>query len=162
MVRSGDQIHGYLVGQINSMLRRLGMFGGEPALWTTFDHLFYLEDDDRGIDDLRQSWRDRNAFTPTGLKGALQRQLPDNTIVEALSSMYADAARNRGWLELDRILTRDEYIELRDAITPFAEHDRTLTEVVDTFGEPSVLFGRIYSSTPVRSVAKSGMRPQTR
>lgn len=67
MVRSGHQMHTYLVEQVNNMVRRLGMFGGEPALWTIFDHLFYLEDDEYGIEDLRQSWRDRNAFTPTSV-----------------------------------------------------------------------------------------------
>ncbi|WP_280266384.1 hypothetical protein [Nocardia wallacei] len=141
MVRSGKQMRGYLVDQVNNMLRRPHMFGGEPALWIAFDHLFYLEDDDFGVEDLRQSWRDRNAFTPTGLKGALQRQLPDNILVDALSSVYAETARNRGWLALDRTLTRDEYLELRKAITPFTEHDHTFTEVVDTFGPPSIRFG---------------------
>ncbi|MFJ4657323.1 hypothetical protein ACIP5Y_39160 [Nocardia sp. NPDC088792] len=141
MVRSGDQMHVYLVNQVNQILRRLSMFGGEPALWTTFDHLYFLEGDENGIEKLRQSWRDRNAFTPTGVKGALQQQLPHSGIEDALASMYAEVARNRGWLRLDRTLTADEYTTLRTEIAPFTEHDRTLTDVVDAFGEPSVLFG---------------------
>ncbi|MCU1641449.1 MAG: hypothetical protein JWN03_1724 [Nocardia sp.] len=141
MVRSGDQIHAYLVNQVNRMLRRLSMFGGEPALWTTFDHLYFLEGDEDGIENLRQSWRDRNAFTPTGVKGALQKQLPHNDIEYALASIYGEVARNRGWLQLDRTLTGDEYTALCAEIAAFTELDRTWTDVVGIFGEPSVLFG---------------------
>ncbi|MET8778105.1 hypothetical protein ABZV58_24155 [Nocardia sp. NPDC004654] len=150
MVRSGDRMHAYLIDQVNMMLRRPQMYGGEPALWTTFDHLFFLEDEDRGRADLWESWRERNAFTPTGPKGALQRHLPGNDLAHALASMYAEAARNRGWLRLDRILTADEYVEIREAIASFTGQDRSYSDVIDTFGEPSVLFGssnRLYGKT---------------
>ncbi|WP_174186928.1 hypothetical protein [Nocardia barduliensis] len=140
MVRSAHEMHTYLIDQVNNMLRRLGMFGGEPALWTLFDHLFYLEGEDHGVADIYESWRDRNAFTPTGAQGALGRLLPDN-LRSALPSMYAEAARNRGWLRLDRTLTPDEYARLRASIEPFAEQDHTWSDVVDAFGQPSVLFG---------------------
>ncbi|MEV0032212.1 hypothetical protein [Nocardia sp. NPDC050793] len=103
--------------------------------------MFFLEDDDNGRGDLWNSWRDRNAFTPTGARGALLRELPRNGIVTALASMYAEAARNRGWLVLDRALTRDEYTELCAATARFTDRDRTFSEAIDAFGEPSVLFG---------------------
>ncbi|MEV0292430.1 hypothetical protein [Nocardia sp. NPDC050710] len=149
MTRSAQEMHAYLVNQVNLMLRRLGMFGGEPALWTLFDHLFFLEGDDHGVSDLHESWRERNAFTPTGAQGALRRLLPD-TMRSALPSMYAEAARHRGWLDLDRTLTPDEYARLRTAIPSFVEDDRTWSEVVEAFGQPSVLFGstnRLYEKT---------------
>lgn len=113
MVRSAEAMHAYLIDQVNLMLRRLDMYGGEPALWTLFDHLFFLEDADNGVPDLHESWRARNAFTPTGVQGALKRLLPER-LHSALPSMYAEAARQRGWLRVDRALTSDEHIALRD------------------------------------------------
>ncbi|MFC4126400.1 hypothetical protein ACFOW8_15795 [Nocardia rhizosphaerae] len=156
-MRSALEMHAYLIGQVNSMVRRLGMYGGEPALWTLFDHLFYLEDDGQGIADIYQSWRDRNAFTPTGAQGALRRLLPHD-LKSALPSMYAEAARNRGWLRLDRTLTQDEYAEVRTSIEPFAERDRTWSDIVDAFGRPSVLFGGtnpLYEKTLAYATADS-------
>lgn len=141
MVRSGHQMREYLLVRINAMLRRIQMFGGEPALWAIFDHLFYLDDEDRGIEDLRQSWRDRNVFTPIGPKGALQRLLPESVVADALASLYAETARNRGWLRPDRILTRAEYSALRATLEPFAAEDRAYGDVVAEFGAPSVRFG---------------------
>ncbi|MFI6165923.1 hypothetical protein ACIBCN_03970 [Nocardia sp. NPDC051052] len=140
MVRSAEAMHAYLIDQVNLMLRRLEMYGGEPALWTLFDHLFFLEEADNGIADLHESWRARNAFTPTGVKGALQRHLPDD-LCSALPSMYAEAARQRGWLRLDRALTTDEHTALRASIEAFVTENRTWHDVLDTFGPPSVLFG---------------------
>lgn len=140
MVRSAHDMRMYLIDQVNDMLRRLGMFGGEPALWTLFDHLFYLEDQGHSVGELYESWRDRNAFAPTGVQGALGRLLPDN-LNSALPSMYAEAARDHGWLRLDRTLTPDEYAQLRGSIEPFTEQDHTWSDVVDAFGQPSVLFG---------------------
>ncbi|MEU7145571.1 hypothetical protein ABZ942_39425 [Nocardia sp. NPDC046473] len=140
MVRSAEAVHAYLIDQVNLMLRRLEMYGGEPALWTLFDHLFFLEDADNGVQDLHESWRARNAFTPTGVKGALQRHLPGD-LGSALPSMYAEAARQRGWLRLDRTLTMDEHTHLRTSIETFVAENRTWRDVLDAFGEPSVLFG---------------------
>ncbi|PXX62469.1 hypothetical protein DFR70_107338 [Nocardia tenerifensis] len=140
MLRSSEAMHAYLIDQVNQMLRRLAMFGGEPALWTVFHHLFLLEDTDSGMADLHESWRARNAFTPTGIKGALQRHLPDG-LHSALPSMYAEAARQRGWLRLDRTLTDDEYAAVRSSIGTFVAENRTWHDVEETFGPPSVLFG---------------------
>ncbi|WP_433663606.1 hypothetical protein ACQPW1_16660 [Nocardia sp. CA-128927] len=140
MVRSAEARHTYLIDQVNLMLRRLDMFGGEPALWTVFDHLFFLEDADNGIADLHESWRARNAFTPTGVKGALQRHVPA-CLRSALPSMYAEAARQRGWLTVDRTLTSDELTTLRASIETFVAENRTWRDVLEAFGQPSVLFG---------------------
>ncbi|MEU0504714.1 hypothetical protein [Nocardia sp. NPDC005998] len=139
-LRPSQDVHAYLLQRVNAMLRRLGMFGGEPALWAVFDHLYFLEGDNNGLDDLHESWRDRNAFTPTGARGALHRLLPDD-LHSALPSMYAEAARRRGWLTLDRTLTNTEYSALRATIDSFTQHDHTWSDVLESFGEPSVLFG---------------------
>lgn len=37
------EIHAYLVEQLNRVLRRPGMFGGETALWMVVDHLLFVE-----------------------------------------------------------------------------------------------------------------------
>lgn len=147
MVRSGHEMHDYLITQVNHMLRRVDMYGGEPALWTIFDHLFYLEDNDYGFDDLRNSWRDRNAFTPTGLKGPLRQYFPEEVITSAEASIYAEAARNRGWLRPDRTLTPAEYADLLESIEPFAADNRTRTEILAQFGDPSIRFGGSWAGT---------------
>lgn len=140
-VRTGHQMHAYLVERVNHMIRRLGMYGGEPALWTIFEHLYYLEGVDSGRADLWQSWQERNAFRSTGLKGALHGLLPDNIFDDAVASMYAEAAHVRGWLELDRTSTGGEFGELHESIDAFAAEDHAWSEVVAAFGEPSVLIG---------------------
>ncbi|MFI5714682.1 hypothetical protein [Nocardia sp. NPDC051750] len=150
VVRTGHQMHAYLIEQVNHMIRRLGMFGGEPALWTTFEHLYHLEGDDNGRADLWQSWEERKEFRSTGLKGALAQLLPDKIVSDAVASMYAEAARSRGWLELDRTLTPGELGELNESIESFAADDHVWSEVVAAFGEPSVLIGgsnRYYGKT---------------
>ncbi|MFB8280518.1 hypothetical protein [Nocardia colli] len=140
MVRSAEVMHAYLIDQVNLMLRRLEMYGGEPALWTLFDHLFFLEDADNGVADLHESWRARNAFTPTGVQGALKRHLPEG-LRSALPSMYAEAARQRGWLRVDRALTSAEHTTLCGSVESFVTTNRTLADVLDAFGQPSALFG---------------------
>ncbi|WP_174361945.1 hypothetical protein [Nocardia brevicatena] len=44
--RSATEIRDYLVGRLNSALRRPGMFGGEIALRLLLDHLVYAEHQD--------------------------------------------------------------------------------------------------------------------
>ncbi|MGI5222458.1 hypothetical protein [Nocardia sp. CA-290969] len=134
-------MHDYLIDRVNDILRRAEMFGGEPALWTTFDHLYHLEGDDSGYMDLRQSWSERNASTSTGLKGALCGLLPENVVTNAVASMYAEAAQARTWLRLDRTLAHSEMTELRKRVHSFAAEDHSWSEVVAAFGEPSVLIG---------------------
>ncbi|MGW3106679.1 hypothetical protein [Streptomyces sp. NPDC001100] len=41
---AADEIHAYLIRQLNLALRRPGMFGNESALRTLLDHLLFVEE----------------------------------------------------------------------------------------------------------------------
>jgi hypothetical protein len=65
-LRSSIEIRDFLVDQLNLMLRRPGMYGGEMAILLATDHLAYIE---RGEDAWAaglEAMRDRGAFVCTG------------------------------------------------------------------------------------------------
>jgi hypothetical protein len=134
----------YLIEQLNHVLRRPGMYSphGESALWMVFNHLTYLEsaDNQPGRQALRDQWSNRGAFTPTGVTGAFKRLIPGD-VTNAVSSLFAEEARDRDWLTLDRTLTADEYESLRGDLTTWAQQDRSHGDVLDAFGPPSIWFG---------------------
>jgi hypothetical protein len=137
-------MHSYLIEQLNHMLRRPGMYGSdaESALWMMFDHLAHLEGADTQAwwQGLRDSWRSRSAFTQTGVTGAFKHLLPGRA-TDAVSSLFGEEARARGWLTTDRTLMAGEYGSARDALATWAAHDRSHGDVLDTFGPPSIWFG---------------------
>lgn len=61
--------------------------------------------------------------------------------VEEAASVYAELVRRRGWLRSDRILTADEYADLRRTVIDWVASDRTWTDVTSEYGQPSILFG---------------------
>ncbi|MEO3855002.1 hypothetical protein [Acrocarpospora sp. B8E8] len=79
--RSATEIRDYLIGQLNSALRRPGMFGGETALRLLLDHLVYAEHQDQAWEQERQAMASRGAFTST-----LSRWSPSGTPTSTLSS----------------------------------------------------------------------------
>lgn len=138
---SRAEIREYLVAKLNSVLRRTGMYGGEGALIMTFDHLAFTDGLGTGWwEQQRAAWQARGAFSPLGPKGAFQHQFPGN-VESAVSSLYAESAHERGWLSLDRALTRREYDALRAGLPTWLTQDRTYTDVLNTYGPSSVLFG---------------------
>ncbi|MGA4992291.1 hypothetical protein [Nonomuraea bangladeshensis] len=138
--RSSAEIRTYLKSQLNQALRRLGMFGGETSLRLLFDHLAYAEHQETEWAQAIQSLERRGAFTSLGVTGALATVLPDLRH-DGVASIYAELAHDRGWLEADRTLTSEDHACLRRRITAWAAHDRTLSEVREEFGPPSVLLG---------------------
>ncbi|WP_285550657.1 DUF7710 domain-containing protein [Actinoplanes regularis] len=85
--------------------------------------------------------RDRGAFASTGVMGAYRYILPTAAVREAVASMYAEIAHRLGWLELDRTLSEPEFQRLSADVDGWVSQDRTLPELIDTFGHPSVWIG---------------------
>ncbi|MFF4776975.1 hypothetical protein ACFY05_29335 [Microtetraspora fusca] len=138
--RSTTEIRDYLVGELNSALRRPGMYGKEPALLIPLDHVAYVERQDEAWAEERETMRARGAFTAIGVVGAFNNLLPGGHD-DSVASVYAEFARDRGWLEADRVLTADEHRSMRRELNAWVARDRMLSEVLETFGPPSVLFG---------------------
>ncbi|WP_326550977.1 DUF7710 domain-containing protein [Micromonospora sp. NBC_01813] len=85
--------------------------------------------------------RDRDAFAATGVMGAYSDILPADALRDATTSMYAEIAHHLGWLELDRALTTAGLEQVGGLIGEWVTQDRTLPEVVETFGPPSLWIG---------------------
>jgi hypothetical protein len=85
--------------------------------------------------------RERDAFTSLGVMGAYSDILPANARRDAAASVYAEIAHHLGWLELDRALTAAEFHRLNAEVGDWVALDRTLSEVMETFGPPSVWIG---------------------
>ncbi|WP_037826127.1 hypothetical protein [Streptomyces sp. NRRL B-1347] len=137
---SADEIHAYLVEEMNHALRRPGMYGYEGALRMVLDHLLFVEGQPEARAEQEKVWEEGGAWSSTGVTGAIRRYLPDRSR-DGMASVYGEFARRRGWLRPERVLTADEYRALRGRVRAWAGADRVWGDVVDAFGEPSVLFG---------------------
>ncbi|WP_435209168.1 DUF7710 domain-containing protein [Micromonospora sp. bgisy143] len=109
------------------------------------------------LDELRA----RDAFTPTGVTGAYGHLLPADALREATASVYAEIAHRLGWLELDRALSEAEFQQLSVAIGDWVTRDRTLSDVIDTFGPPSLWIGGRNRSYP-KTLAYTTAEPDRR
>jgi hypothetical protein len=139
-LRSSTEIRDYLVDQLNMTLRRPGMFGGEMAIRLVIDHLVHVERREEAWVRQRQAMEDRGAFTVTGVSGAFAHLIPGH-YEYGMASVYAEFARAQNWLQVDRTLTATEYFAITTQMSTWVAQDRTLTDVLDAFGPPSVLFG---------------------
>ncbi|MEH1017848.1 hypothetical protein V6U90_32900, partial [Micromonospora sp. CPCC 206060] len=92
--------------------------------------------------------RARDAFTATGVMGAYSRILPADALRDATASVYAEIAHRLGWLELDRALSEAEFQQLSTDIGGWVTQDRALSEVIETFGAPSLWIGGTNSFYP--------------
>jgi hypothetical protein len=138
---AADEIHDYLIDQLNLALRRPGMFGGEVALRGLVDHLLFVERRPEAWAELVQDWGDRGLWPPTGPSGAFQEVFPKQADCAEVASVYAEFAQQRGWLRPDRVLTGEEYEVLTERVRRWAAVDRTWADVTAEFGPCSVLFG---------------------
>jgi len=138
---SANEIHAYLVDEMNQALRRPGMYGGEMALGLILRHLLFAERDQDDWTAQRQRWERRGLWTSTGVKGAFQRLLPQAGDHDTASA-YAEYAHTRDWLRSERVLSAEEYAPVRaQARTWAAERDRGWADVTAAFGPPSVHLG---------------------
>jgi hypothetical protein len=128
-----------LIGIFNKAVRRPAQFGGIGVLALLLDEIEAAERG--GAADLEGGlvWLpDGNArLSPAAI---LRHFLPDPDIHVAASQYGVDAHR-RGWLRLDRTLSAQEHDRLVEQAATWANLDRTLHEVFDEYGQPSVVFG---------------------
>ncbi|MEU1395013.1 hypothetical protein ABZ403_02925 [Micromonospora zamorensis] len=145
------------LAQVNSVLRRPGMYGRDELAERLLLEAMAAVDG-----SLTRWWtecdglRDRDAFTATGVMGAYSNILPADAVRNATSSVYAEIAHRVGWLELDRALSEAEFQELSTDVGGWVTQDRTLPEVIETFGPPSLWIGGtnpFYAKTLAYTVA---------
>ncbi|MGC5033840.1 hypothetical protein [Micromonospora sp. DT229] len=100
--------------------------------------------------------REREAFASTGVVGAYGGIVPVGSLRDATASVYAEIAHRFGWLQLDRALSEVEFHRMSTDIGGWVTQDRTMSEVIETFGPPSVWIGgtnSLYSKTLAYTVA---------
>lgn len=142
-LRTAKEVHQYLVDELNSVLRRSTMFGGELALWMVCRHVLYVEGHDHSAWEQEQrGWEVRGASSTTGVAGAMRRHLPAGLAESAMVSIYAETAHRRGWLTSDHPPRGSEYQAVRTGYHAWASQDRTYDDVLEAFGPPSILLGR--------------------
>lgn len=149
-LRTAEEIHRYLVDELNSVLRRPAMYGGESALWMVFNHVLHVEGNDHSAWEQEQrGWEVRGVWSTTGVAGAMQKHLP-RPAEDAMASIYAETAHRHGWLITDRPLPISDYQAVRAGYRAWASRDRTLSDISEAFGAPSILLGGknpLYSKT---------------
>ncbi|MGW1608416.1 hypothetical protein ACWCQZ_03215 [Streptomyces sp. NPDC002285] len=138
---SAEEIHAYLVEQLNLALRRPGMFGGETALWMLVDHLLFVEGQPKAWDEERARLAERGCWDALGVRGVFRELIPGRHYDSGTASVHAEFAHRRDWLRPDRVLDEQEYEALAGRARQWAGKDRVWSEVIAEFGEPSVLFG---------------------
>ncbi|MGW7261416.1 hypothetical protein [Streptomyces sp. NPDC054834] len=138
---TAEEIHAHLVDQLNLALRTPGMFGGELALRILLDHLLFVERQPGAFTQQQRNWEDRGLWSPVGVTGAFRDLIPGHNYECGMASVYADFAKQRGWLKPDRVLTEEAYEGLKGRVRQWAREDRTWADVTAEFGPPSVLFG---------------------
>ncbi len=148
------------LSQVNSVLRRPGMYGRDEMA----ERL--LLEAMAAVDGSLPQWRaecdrlrERGAFAATGVMGAYSTLLPADGLRDATASVYAEIAHHLGWLKLDRALSATEFEQLSDDIGGWVTQDRTLPEVIETFGPPSLWIGgtsRFYPKTLAYTTADRG------
>ncbi|MGW5532003.1 hypothetical protein [Streptomyces xanthochromogenes] len=76
---AAEEIHGYLVDQLNLALRRPGMFGGEVPLRILMDHVLFVEHQPEAWNQLKQGWEEQGLWSPVGPSGAFRDVFPAQT-----------------------------------------------------------------------------------
>ncbi|MFJ9106556.1 hypothetical protein [Streptomyces sp. NPDC102283] len=146
-----DEIHAYLIEQLNSALRRPGTFSqGDAALWMLVNHLLFVECQPEVWAEEQRSWASRGSGSSTGLGGMFGELMPGGNDQDCVASVYTEFAHRRGWLRPDRLLAADEHHALRARVRQWARTDRSWADVLSEFGPPSILCGGdspLYSKT---------------
>ncbi|MFC7243739.1 hypothetical protein ACFQO7_14790 [Catellatospora aurea] len=128
--------------QVNLALRRPGMYGRDEAGPRLLMEALAV------VDNRLADWtaecdglRSRGAFTATGVAGAFVALVPEQVRQTAAAAVYAQIAHRLGWLDLDHALPAESYHRLAAEVQDWTGQDRTLAEVVDAFGPPSLWIG---------------------
>ncbi|MFC1410548.1 hypothetical protein ACEZCY_14920 [Streptacidiphilus sp. N1-12] len=128
---------GRLLDRFNAAVRVPAAHGGVACLPPLLDALALAEG---GAEPDGARWIvDSNARLNAA--AMMRRCFPDPEIHE-VASEYGAAAYRRGWLRLDRTLPVQQHTHVVEtAETWVEEDDRTLDQVLQTYGRPSVTFG---------------------
>ncbi|MGH3297578.1 MAG: hypothetical protein ACRDP7_37865 [Trebonia sp.] len=137
---SPNDIRDYLLRQLNSALRRPEMFGGEIALRLYCDAIAFADRGDQAWAEDLSALRSREAFTSTGVTGAVERVL-GHKAADVMASVYAEIARQHAWLTVDNDLPEADFHRIGNRLPAWCAQDRSHSEVVAEFGEPSMLIG---------------------
>ncbi|KKD04233.1 hypothetical protein [Streptomyces sp. WM6386] len=139
-VVTADEIHAYLVGQLNRALRHPEGYGGELALVLLHQHLLFAEGQADAWGEASERLRESGAWTAVGARGAY-RELIRGDDSSGMASVHAEFAHRRGWLATDRVLDARAHQALLDRARQWAGDDRVWADVLAEFGAPSVLLG---------------------
>ncbi len=133
----------YLVDRFNIAVRRAGMWGGELSLRLFLYDLAFLDGAEAVWAGEQERLVARGCWTSTGIEGAFTMMLATEESHEsAASSIYGEISHRLGYLRLDRSLDPNTYRAVRKQARSWTRKaDRTLTDVVAEFGEPSLIFG---------------------
>ena len=132
-MRTAEEIREHLIEQLNGMLKRPGMYGGWVAAMTVMWNLGYID----GLDEVHVHVVDSNARMPTRL---VSERIPDPR-EDVYHSLFLPEIHRRGWFRPSRFLTADEHADLVAALDLWISHDRTRTDVIEMFGQPSWAHG---------------------
>lgn len=138
--RTIGEVRDYLLRQLNSALRRPGMYGGENALRLFLDAIAFVDGCEQLLADDLTELRSREAFVSTGVSGAVELVMGERD-ADIMASVYAEIAHRRGWLALGNTLSRTDYDRLRNRMPSWCADDRSHGEVLAEIGPPSVLIG---------------------
>lgn len=144
-MRTIEEFRERLLEQTNHAVRRPGMFGGELPIRFLLGDLTFIDEADEAWNYEQQQLRDRGSWTEIGVPGAFAtifggRQ--QGTHDAAVGSVYAEIAHRLGYLRLDNTLTTSDYRQLRREARPWSRAgDRSLSDVIETFGEPGIRCG---------------------
>ena len=141
MRRGADEIRDYLLDQLNRALRRPGMYGGELALRLYADALGFTDQAEAQVRAWHQALRERGEANAIGVSGPALEALPRGCAEHVTASVYAGLAHQLGWLRPDRVVSIDDFHTMTAGIAEWCRVDRTLHDVLDTYGQPSVQAG---------------------
>ena len=146
-----DDARTELLDSLNDAVRHPELFGGTAAVVELLDTL--------------------SAADPDGGPGAAWIPDSDSRTVATLlrgcfgeadaplvASQYGEDAHRRGWLRLDRALGGEELDGLLDRVLDWSEDRRQLPDVLDEFGEPSVVYGDPAPDAP-KTLGYTGEHP---
>jgi hypothetical protein len=136
---SSDETRARARDILNVSLRSPDASGGEWYLLTALGDLAFAERQERELRAAGSALIARSAWTSRGVVGAFELLAPAVDSLAAAASVFADVARDLGWLELDRELDDEAYWRLRNGVSDFSRSaDRDLADVTGAFGVPSI------------------------
>jgi hypothetical protein len=139
--RSVSEVREHFIVRLNQALLLPGMFGGEMALRWFLGDLAWIDGLDSAGDSIAGRLEPMGAWSPTGVRGAFAGLFGGaaRDHEDAAAFVYADLAHTWGYLAPERTVACDEYVRLRgEAPAWTTSADRTIPDLVDAFGEPSL------------------------